>query len=182
MKSLKVTAALAALVVMGCATDGSTGLRPDVARSANAELSRPFTARQIAYAVAPTGVTCPAGTIPGLENNSGVGTGLGNYTGQAWTCIAFTSPSTFNFVSSENHVVAANGDELVFTLVHGAGGLRPNRRGLGLYYVIEYDITGGTGRFAGATGRVTVTGGKEIASPVNPSYSDIVGTISLAQY
>ena len=83
---------------------------------------------------------------------------LGADAGQADLTITFTSDSTFTYTGTRTFV-AANGDE-VFSAVMGSGTSTPPTA-----ESTETDtITGGTGRFAGATGTYTNTVSSVIVS------------------
>ncbi|MEO6445959.1 MAG: hypothetical protein ABIZ91_03840 [Gemmatimonadaceae bacterium] len=181
MRTLQATVALATLIAAGCSSDGVVGLQPDAALQAKSVHMVPFKANQSAEALPTTGVVCPAGSLPTKASPTGTGTHIGKYTGVSIACFAFTGPTTFDFVTGTNNVVAANGDELWFTLDpvargHGAVVFGPN--GPSLTWSAEYDVTGGTGRFAGATGHVTVTGSRDLSTPGAPFLSDILGQVS----
>lgn len=180
MSALRTAAGLATLILMGCSTDAASILQPEasLARS-NAPKAQKFSARQLGFAVAPSGVTCPAGAVPTAAVVTGSGTFVGNFTGSSWLCLAFTSASTFQFVVGVNTTVAFNGDELVSTAVSGGGSFVPTASGTGLVFSSVYNITGGTGRFAGATGQLTVDGRRDnIADPNSGTLAEIKGTIT----
>lgn len=83
---------------------------------------------------------------------------LGADTGDADLTLTFTSASTFTYTGTRTFV-AANGDE-VFSAVTGSGTSTPPAA-----ESTETDtITGGTGRFAGATGTYTNTVSSVIVS------------------
>ncbi len=91
--------------------------------------------------------------VTGAEtaNFSGHLSHLGADTGHEDLALTLTSASTFTYTGTRT-IVAANGDEL-FSAVTGAGTFTP-----GTAESTETDtITGGTGRFAGASGMYTDT-------------------------
>ena len=91
-------------------------------------------------------------------NFSGQLSHLGADTGHADLTLTFTSASTFTYTGTRTFV-AANGDE-VFSAVMGSGTSTPPTA-----ESTETDtITGGTGRFAGATGTYTNTVSSVIVS------------------
>jgi hypothetical protein len=93
-------------------------------------------------------------------NFSGHLSHLGADTGHADLTITFTSDSTFTYTGTRTFV-AANGDE-VFSAVTGSGMSTPPSS-----ESTETDtITGGTGRFAGATGTYTNTVSSVIVSVI----------------
>ena len=178
MLSIRITAVAAATLLLGCSSD-STGVSPDAPMFSSVQgETLPFTAHLEGAARDPSGVTCPVGSFAGSFSLAGDATHLGDLTGAGSGCTAFTSPTTFIFLSAHNTLVAANGDELWFTLVSGGGavtGFDPTT-GPVLSWSAVKDITGGTGRFAGATGRVTEVGTQ--AGTAAPSLSIFEGTIS----
>lgn len=125
-----------------------------VAFAANAV---PFSADIVTQEILhPDPVACP--TFPYLAGTTtGVGkaTHLGAATGMGSDCVTPTSPTTFQFGNGQLTIVAANGDELRATY-HGT--LVPSP--LPPFSTINgsYTITGGTGRFSGATGGGTLGG------------------------
>ena len=95
-------------------------------------------------------------------NFSGQLSHLGADSGHADLTITFTSDSTFTYTGTRPFV-AANGDE-VFSAVMGSGTSAPPTG-----ESTETDtITGGTGRFAGATGTYTNTVSSVVVSVIGP--------------
>ncbi|MBK6486144.1 MAG: hypothetical protein IPF98_04565 [Gemmatimonadetes bacterium] len=181
MSALRTAAGLATLILMGCSTDTASILQPEALLAAsNANRTHKFSARQLGFPSAPPpSVVCPAGSVPSASVVTGTGTFVGSFTGSAWLCLAFTSATTFQFVSGVNTTVAANGDELESTLVSGSGSFVPTASGTGLVFSSVYNITGGTGRFGGSTGQVTVDGRRDnIADPNSGLQAEIKGTIT----
>jgi len=181
MSALRTVAGLATLVLMGCSTDTASILQPEALFAAsNANRTHKFSARQLGFPTAPPpSLACPAGTVPGTSAVTGRGTFVGNFTGTSWLCLAFTSASTFQFVSGVNTTVAANGDELESTLVSGGGSFVPTASGTGLVFSSVYNITGGTGRFGGSTGQLVVEGRRDnLADPNSGLMTEIKGTIT----
>ncbi len=111
----------------------------------------PFSAEVITHEILhPDPASCPAFPfLAGSTTGVGTATHLGAVTGIGSDCITPTSPTTFQFGNGHLTVVAANGDEL---RAQYSGTLVPSA--LPPYSTISgsYRITGGTGRFAGATG------------------------------
>jgi hypothetical protein len=109
------------------------------------------TDRPVKGKVSGLSVFCPA-TGEGTENVSGVATHFGKFTGHTEGSFMFTSPTT-GFGEGTASLVAANGDELTGTWTDEAV-IKPDLSGhIGMIVVI---ITGGTGRFAGASGMIEV--------------------------
>lgn len=177
MYPTRATVVLAATLLLGC-TSEPTGFPLDDPSFSVHEQTVPFKAVINAVAQDPTGVVCPVGSFPASVSLTGRASHLGKLTGDGSGCTAFTGPGTFTFLASTNRLVAANGDELWLTLVSGGGaivGVGPN--GPQLEWTAEKDIVGGTGRFAGATGRVTETGTQDGFSA--PAISFLKGRLSV---
>jgi hypothetical protein len=112
-------------------------------------------------------VVAAAGTvIQTSDTASGEGTQLGRYTMVAGERIDLVSGE---ITQGYFTITAANGDTLTGTYSGKAlGGLTG--------YDVSGPITGGTGRFAGATGTIVFNG---TVDPTAPTFSDVVtGTIS----
>lgn len=153
------------------------GVVPDALAFSINEQTVPFSAELIGTAQDASGVVCPGGSLPGKFSIAGHATHLGEVAGGGSGCTAFTSPTTFVFVESDNTIVAANGDELWLTLVSGGGSIVGfGASGPELAWTAEKDVIGGTGRFAGASGRVTEVGSQDGFSA--PSVSVLEGRIS----
>jgi hypothetical protein len=88
-----------------------------------------------------------------LEERAAVGSGVASHIGK-FEYASVDDPSNFPFLSGTATFTAANRDEIFTTF---SGILQDNGNGtLGLTF--ENTITGGTGRFEGATGSFTSTG------------------------
>jgi hypothetical protein len=74
---------------------------------------------------------------------------LGAFIGHSNVTVTFTGPSSFSAVGTGT-LVAANGDELLFNVIW-AGTFTSTT----IETTVVRTITGGTGRFAGATGTMT---------------------------
>jgi hypothetical protein len=90
---------------------------------------------------------------------------VGKYTGQTFTTsFEFNADFTGGIQTSDDIVVAANGDEIwtksetviTFSPETGPGGDQTFSAGT---YAGGFDIVGGTGRFEGATGRMDLDNG-----------------------
>lgn len=96
---------------------------------------------------------CPAGELAGVVTVNGKGTHLGNYTGGNTSCVHLV---TGTFSSIDATFIAANGDELRAEM----DPLNPGQiivfdlTTLELVIVGGLNVTGGTGRFDGATGKI----------------------------
>lgn len=181
MSARRMLAGLVSVTLIGCSSDSGSLLQPEasLAASSSAEAHK-FSARQLGFpAPPPPTVVCPAGSVPSASVVTGVGTFVGAFSGSSWLCLAFTSPTTFQFVTGVNTTLAANGDEMESTLVSGGGSFVATVYGTGLVFSSVYDITGGTGRFSGATGTLAVDGRRDnIADPNSGLLTEIKGTIT----
>lgn len=158
MASTGITAVVV-VTLLGCSSE-PTGVMTDAPAFSIHDETVPFSAHLEGAAQDPSAVACPAGSFAGKFSLAGHATQLGDVAGDGSGCTAFTSQTTFVFLTADNTIVAANGDELWLTLVSGGGsvvGFDPTS-GPKLAWTAVKDITGGTGRFAGATGRVTEVG------------------------
>lgn len=181
MKAFRITAVLAATIVMGCSSDNPSGLTRDVALSSDVHMV-PFKGTvESTDAAPPAGVTCPTPILNGFAD-TGHATHLGKFTGSHWVCSGFPVPGpggtfTFAMLSSEAVWVAANGDELWMRLNSTLGGRTVYTFPAGTFVgTVANDIIGGTGRFAGATGVVNISVAGTLG---DPSFTaDIDGTIS----
>jgi hypothetical protein len=100
---------------------------------------------------------CAAGLAPLRTYTTGTATLIGAYSFETHECFD-TNALTF---TGSFTITAANGDTVVGTLVgHGTGFLDE----VTVAYVFTATITGGTGRFAGATGTLSVTGQGNLAT------------------
>ena len=96
-------------------------------------------------------------------SGSGTASHLGRATLTSQDCvnIAGFSPVTFNFVSNNVKLQAANGDQL-FATYSGTAVLQP--AGGALLLSGNFTLAGGTGRFAGATGGGSLEGLEDIST------------------
>lgn len=88
---------------------------------------------------------------------------LGKATATFSETVTFTGPNTATFVSTDLIYVAANGDELYARIDDGAAVL--DAQG-GVTLTATEMYTGGTGRFAGATGSGAITGQASVVTQV----------------
>ena len=103
------------------------------------------------------------GTGAGQVDAAGVLAHVGSFTGQNTVQFVPAGPTSFVF-SGTTTLTAANGDEL-FTTFQGSG---TNTSATTSMSTSNVTITGGTGRFEGATGTVTET--------INSTLVSLVGT------
>lgn len=96
----------------------------------------------------PDSVSCtaPYGFL-NVQEGSGSETTIGNFTTTITFCV---NPATFEYVNSESSFIDANGDEL-FIDVNGQV-VPTTEPGYDLEFKDPFTITGGTGRFEGASG------------------------------
>jgi hypothetical protein len=99
-------------------------------------------------------------TLCATSAGSGQATHLGKVTQNLTIALTPTGPGTFTGVGTTT-IVAANGDQLFGTFTEALTTTGPH---IGFAFVIT--ITGGTGRFADASGRMTGTGSSVITSIV----------------
>jgi hypothetical protein len=90
------------------------------------------------------------------DTGSGHATHLGSYIFEASECIEPLPDGTFKITDGEIKLKAANGDIITATYSGSADEE--------LRYAVSGFITGGTGRFAGATGTFTLLGGGDFAA------------------
>jgi hypothetical protein len=101
-----------------------------------------------------TGTCGPIGSsFLGTISGTGQATHMGKVSITSRDCITFMSATTFTFGSTELVLIAANGDKISATYT----GTFEIEDGVGVI-TGTYTITGGSGRFSGATGRGTVQG------------------------
>ena len=113
----------------------------------------------------------------GMITGSGHATHLGRVTLSSYDCINFSSPTSFSFETLNGTKVvltAANGDQLFATY---AGLAKPQPGGI-LVLSGTFTFTGGTGRFAGATGKGMIDGVEEIATSPARGVLALSGLIS----
>jgi hypothetical protein len=112
-------------------------------------------------------VSCPAGATAAKNTVAGNGTHLGNFTGENTSCFVLDTPLTANVVSGEGFFIAANGDRVTSTIVSGQILITPVPGGSPILTVTtENDITGGTGRFEGATGHFSTFSERDLFGPL----------------
>jgi hypothetical protein len=113
--------------------------------------------------------SCPGGSLEVVINGAGRATRLGAYTYTATECF---DPLSGTFAGS-SRLTAANGDEITGTYEGQVSGTAdPNV----VTYQEELELSGGTGRFAGATGTLQVAG---VANLFTFEYGQILtGTVS----
>jgi hypothetical protein len=111
----------------------------------------------------------------GLES-AGTSTHLGSLTGVHSHCL---DPATGVFTDGRVTFTAANGDQLAGT--YGPGALMPGDRPGVFTFENWTAFTGGTGRFAGATGQAWTIGSVDLALPDKPFTLQIDGALQLVR-
>jgi hypothetical protein len=109
------------------------------------------------------------GTISNKEVATGVATYVGKYTLNSMETAVFTGPNTLHVVCEEFTLTAANGDVVIGS--YETTGTVNFDTFIGVF-VGTYKITGGTGRFANATGSGTLIGVGNMQAPF-----EIVGAL-----
>lgn len=99
--------------------------------------------------------------LAGTTTGSGQASHLGAVTGSATDCIMPTSAYTYTFSNGKLSLIAQNGDEL---RADYSGNLSPSATPPVFVLNGTYRITGGTGRFANASGTGTVGGLENLAT------------------
>ena len=138
----------ATLVLVACSPDTARGpLAPAAPALSAATVEVPFRGTQhtVRISVTPTGPT----TLLSRSEGTGKATHLGRYTIVVDATIDLVARTSF----LQKTLTAANGDLLYVTATTQAS---PNPDGVTLSIVETVTITGGTGRFAGATGSYIV--------------------------
>lgn len=167
MKSL--SSVLLLLVAVGCSGDDPVGIDTDLLAFSRIGADKtvkmvPFRGRHSAMddaAVYPDPDDCPSPNAPGGTTIiEGTATHLGTFTGSTVGCIhigTFFNPNNpYEFLISELTWIGANGDEVRLSL-YGAGQVWEWDFDAGkLVVTLEYEITGGSGRFDGAEGHVVM--------------------------
>ena len=160
----------AALTLVACTADTSRDpLAPTAPVRSAATAPLPFrgTVELMRISVTPLG---PARLLSHAEG-TGTATHFGRYSIVAETTIDFAMGTS----TAQRIMTAANGDALFLTVKAQA---TPNADGVTFNLVESATITGGTGRFAGATGTYT---GHCVSNPVTgTSIGTFEGTIILA--
>jgi hypothetical protein len=116
-------------------------------------------------------------TGAGTTVNNGYLIGIGLFTGSSNSTFAYTSPNTFSSTGT-GMLVTASGNELFIT-TSGTGTLN----GTAVTSTTVDTITGGTGRFEGVSGTITITGRGTSSSTVGSTETFTtagiwIGTIS----
>lgn len=109
------------------------------------------------------------------RRGSGTFTRLGRVWFEIQHCTALTGPTTGLFGDGTITITAANGDQLYLTH-SGTFELVQDADGLWSYVDLDWWVTGGTGRFAGATGQGTSQPVGDLAA--NTTSADFVGWIA----
>ena len=142
-----------------------------VAPAAHAAAARPFVADLAGRAV--FSPTSTPGVFAGTGSGAGRATHLGQFTISVEETLDVTSPTGSVVLQGEAVVVAANGDELHWS--YEATGTPPSESG-DVVLTGTFTVTGGSGRFAEATGQGSFEGvGNAVTGRASFSYT---GTIS----
>ena len=174
MKSISTVLLL--LVAVGCSGDDPVGIDTDLLAFSrigadNAVKMVPFTGRHSAMSDESIAPDCDTGTPLGTTIIEGNASHLGTFTGNSMGCTL--GPS---FLSSSFTWIGANGDEVWLSLDHTAD--QPFTFVFPEFVItLEYDITGGSGRFDGAEGHVVMVVTVILFSDV-PNQATWEGTIS----
>ena len=139
-----------------------------------AKSSKPFQATiTISEQLVPVGTTeCQ---FIGAITGTGQATHMGKLATASQDCVNQISATTFSFASQQVVLTAANGDQVFASY----GGTLNFESGVGVI-TGGYTITGGTGRFAGATGGGSLQGLEEVnpATGAGRGQIQLNGTIS----
>jgi hypothetical protein len=168
MKSLAVLFVISLLfLAAGCSENSS----PVSSMEDNVTLNKvpvPFKVSLEGFAtIIPTAPT--VGTT--LFEISGTGTHIGKYTGVGTNDYQGTSLTTGVASNGVLNIISASGDEM-YLIYTGSWIINSE----GLYdYTLNLEFNGGTGRFEGITGEVTVPAIGENVEPLNPLYKTVTG-------
>jgi hypothetical protein len=149
---------LAGSALAGC--DGTTPAEPATAgvsagTSPQSREGVPFSESYEASGTIAPSPDCPAGTLQVTLTGGGIATHVGRYVIANTHCL---DPATGAFAGGHFVKTAANGDQL-FGTYGGIGTQVEAPQPIGRYAVDgRLTFTGGTGRFAGLTGEVTMRG------------------------
>lgn len=101
--------------------------------------------------IVPDSVNCLAPyTFLNTQEGNGTASLIGSFTTQMTFCV---NPTNFEYVDTEGSFTGTNGDEIFFT---GGGQVVPTQEpGYDFEFKDPFMITGGAGRFEGATGSMT---------------------------
>lgn len=147
-----VATLLAVALAAACDTGAPDVVGPEL-RSSKAAAPKmvPFKATLTYQSTAPAEVErCGPGEIGMTLTKAGNATHLGRFTVVASQCL---DPATGAITKGEAVFTAANGDQVFATQSGQVSGSPPV-----LAFELDYTITGGTGRFAGASGSINATG------------------------
>lgn len=147
-----VVTLLALAVAAACGKDAPDVVGPQL-RSSKAAAPKmvPFKATLTYQSTAPAPVErCAPGEIGMSLTKAGNATHLGRFTVVASQCL---DPATGAISKGEAVFTAANGDQVFATQSGRVTGSPPV-----LAFELDYTVTGGTGRFAGASGSIKATG------------------------
>lgn len=168
-------------LLIGC--DQGSSVSPSEASSpipvANASGPRPWKESYRASGTIAPDAQCPAPLLLESDQGSGTATHIGNYTIVNSHCL---NPTTGALTGGTFVKTAANGDQLFGTYVGSASVIQPPSP-VGIFSVSgTVTFTGGTGRFAGATGTTSMAGTERADFSQTPAATQVtltmLGTIS----
>ena len=157
MRSISITAALAATIAVGCSADSPIGpKRAHLQIGTEVMLAKdvhmvPFVAEVKSIAADASSVECPPGSFASKFSDTGHATHLGTFTGEHWVCSRFIPPGppfTFETVRREAVMVAANGDQLWLRLNPVLGGrvvFTPGPEGATVKSMMALELSEGRG-------------------------------------
>jgi len=155
-----ILATVVAIPLAGCADPGATGVPTAPTGASGGQTAiverAPFKGRD-SGTFEFTQDSCPAGLAPLRTHTAGTGTLIGAYSFETSECFD-TNAYTF---SGAFIITAANGDTLVGAY---AGSITGFLDQVTSAYAFTANITGGTGRFAGATGAISGVGQANLAT------------------
>jgi hypothetical protein len=147
-----VLALVAVALAAACQKDAPDPVGPEL-RSSKAAAPKmvPFKGRLTYQSTAPVPLErCASGEIGMSLTKAGNATHLGRFTVAASQCL---DPATGAITKGEAVFTAANGDQVFATQSGRVTGSPPV-----FAFELDYTVTGGTGRFAGASGSIHATG------------------------
>jgi len=155
-----ITLTLALFLVIGCTHDAPTTYTAGTSISSLEKRSVPFQATLRGGSPPPAPSSECGGLLLTEITGSGVATHLGTFSATQRHCL---NPATFTFSNGQLRYTAANGDELWGEY---EGGLAPTPDPIIVTITGEFEWTGGTGRFANATGGGSATGPLDVTTGI----------------
>jgi hypothetical protein len=137
------------LLAVGCEHGRPNLTGPELRLSTSAATTVvPFKGEFVWQAAPATLARCQAGEVAASITKAGQATHLGNFTAVSSHCL---NPLTGAITEGKTIYLAANGDELRTDYTGQVSGSEPPLR-----IDLSVTVTGGTGRFAGASGTISV--------------------------